>query len=460
MKHKTLGETSFAADERFRTACRETSLELWPGCRLTLDPKALTQSAIAVKGCMSDNPLRFLEIFANDTGVPQGLPSHLDARCWGDFTQRLFPHIPGVDFLLGPNHFQPPYCWKDGAPYNICRSFTYNTNAFYRIFLNLCDRGCIHPADLPSLLERACRLLAYVYKANNSFVLKHINNNINMYLISKTVEFIVGKNLYDNERQESDVTMAALAIALQTCDAGRSLSTQQKMALAVRRGVSFIEERFCRKNVQTSRIEQADALSYFEEPLAIDHRETLIEMIESVGISKSHFSLVVVVDDATETVADLCWIADLLQTFPFLLVSLLVNTAQISVNFSADMLASLLSDSAFRGLATIWGSRLRITRTYCPFISLQTNFLMADAVELINSADAVFIKGANFFETLQIAPKETFYGFVVYGPVSQTCTGLDNFNAVWAHVPAGEVGYKFSEHGLIARTLRQTIGRD
>jgi hypothetical protein len=434
-----------------------TSLELWPGCEVAIDAKRLAQSAIAVKGCRFDNPMRFLEIFANDKSVPDGLPAHRNEQHWSSFTRRLFPNIPGVKFVLGPDYFQPPYCWKDADPRHICRSFTYNTNAFFRIFLNLRDRGYLANIDVAKLLDRACRTLAYIYKANDSFVLKHINNNINMYLISKTVELVVGKRVYDAEYQEMDSTRTALAVALQTSFAAQTLSTSQKMNLAVRRGVSFIEERFCRTDTQVSREHQENSLWQFDERMAIDHRQSLINMIERNGRSKDAFSLVVVLDDATETVADLWWLSDLLGMFPFLVVHLIVNTAQISINFSADMVVPVLRHPSLRFLADLWGTRLRLVRTYSPFISFQTRFLTPDVRELIANAGAVFIKGANFFETLQIAPKDTFYGFVVYGPVSQTCTGLSDYQSVWAHVPAEEIGYRFSTKATAGRTLVQTI---
>ena len=434
-----------------------TSLELWPGCRLVIDAKELAQSAISVKGCRYHSPTRFLEIFANDDSVPDGLPAHRDTQRWTKFTRKLFPRIPGVDFVLGPSHFQPPYSWKDADPRHICRSFTYNTNAFFRILLNLRDRGHISNKQVPKLLDRACRTLAYIYKADDSFVLKHINNNINMYLISKTVELMVGKRIYDAENQEMETTRAALEVALQTSFAAEMLSTSQKMSLAVRRGVSFVEERFCRKNAEISRDEQQEAMWQFDESMAIDHRQSLLSLLERNGCSRDAFSLVVVLDDATETVADLWWVSDLLQIFPFLEVDLIVNTAQISINFSVDMIMPVIRHPSLRSLADLLGTRLRVVQTYCPFISFQTSFLTPDIRELIAKADAVFIKGANFFETLQIAPKDTFYGFVVYGPVSQACTGLSDYESVWAYVPAGDVGYKFSTKTRVGWTLVQSV---
>jgi hypothetical protein len=117
----------------------------------------------------------------------------------------------------------------------------------------------------------------------------------------------------------------------------------------------------------------------------------------------------------------------------------------------------VLADPAFRVLAQKFGTRLRVEYTYCPLISFQTTLLTPDAKNWIAQADAVFVKGANFFETLQIPEKETFYAFVVYGPVSRACTGLNDFDAVWAHVPAGCVGYRFAEDGSVAKSLLQSV---
>jgi hypothetical protein len=431
-----------------------TSVELWPGCLVQVDQAALASSAIAVKGCTYQDPTRFLEIFANEREIPEGV--HPKATpdwdtLWGEFQ----PRVPGVSFSIGPSHFQPPYCWKDATPEDICRSFTYNANAFYRILLNLKDCGRVD--NVTNWLDRACRLLTYLYKANGSFLLKHVNNNINMYLISKTIEFLLGRKIYKNECQELINTNAAFGISLEKFGNCSRLETIHKMALAVGCGVSFIEERICRKGADsgmTERVER-DAFAYWNRRLAIDDRDKFLNLIENAGLSKGTCSLLVVVDDATETVADLCWIEDLLQMFPFLAISLLANTAQVSVNFSTHMIPRVLA--AFPYLAQELGTRFRIVETYCPLISFQTNLLMPAARDLVNSSDVVFIKGANFFETLQIVEKETFFAFVVYGPVSRACTGLSDFDAVWAHVPRGRIGYQFSKNGRATRTLRETV---
>ena len=78
---------------------------------------------------------------------------------------------------------------------------------------------------------------------------------------------------------------------------------------------------------------------------------------------------------------------------------------------------------------------------------------------VIREADAVFIKGANFFETCQIREKPTFHAFVVYGPVSKSYTGLGDFDGVFAYLPPGEVGYAHRRHGDRHETLREVVTR-
>ena len=131
----------------------------------------------------------------------------------------------------------------------------------------------------------------------------------------------------------------------------------------------------------------------------------------------------------------------LIESFPFLKVRLLVNTAQISINFSSHMLKEVWQSPSFLSLVSRLGTQFFVIPMYCPFISFQTSYLPPQAQQVIQEADAVFIKGANFFETCQIPEKETFYGFVVYGPISRAYSGLRNLDGVFAYVPVGSSGY-------------------
>jgi len=180
-------------------------------------------------------------------------------------------------------------------------------------------------------------------------------------------------------------------------------------------------------------------------------------MISDAGPRKNGFTLAVILDDATETVDDLLWIMAAMNQFPFLKIVLLVNTAQVSINFSAQMLDVILQTDCFKGLANHMGGQLRVLPIYCPFISFQTEYLSQRARRAISQADAVYIKGANFFETCQIPEKETFYAFVVYGPISRLYTGLQDFSAVFAHLPAGTAGYVHNRQSEKIVTLSHIV---
>ena len=60
-------------------------------------------------------------------------------------------------------------------------------------------------------------------------------------------------------------------------------------------------------------------------------------------------------------------------------------------------------------------------------------------------------------ELCQIVEKDTFYGFVVYGPISQAYTDLNDYDAVFVYVPAGQVGYVHHANPTHIITLRDLV---
>jgi hypothetical protein len=236
-----------------------------------------------------------------------------------------------------------------------------------------------------------------------------------------------------------------------------SFSLHDKIAISLGRGVCFIESRLSRGKIGKADLNVVREIAhrYPGRPFAIDHRDRFLAMISDEGQRKGSFTLAVILDDAAETVDDLVWLSALMEEFSFLRVVLLINTAQISVNFSSHFLEEVLSFPALGRFAGWLGTRLRVERIYCPFISFQTNYLPPNALAAIDAADAVYIKGANFFETCQLYEKHTFHAFVVHGPISRAYSGLDDFQAVFAHVPPGTSGYVHHRDRRSITTLRQ-----
>lgn len=429
---------------------RSTRIDFWPGHSAELPLHDIAAGAVPVKGVAHETPLRFLEIYTN---------SPHEQMAWDEVERDVLPRIPGVPISLATHYPQPPYAWRDATPHQLAVSFTYNTNAFYRILCVLRDQGRIAAADVPGLLDAACRELARIYRAGSHRIILNINNNLNMYLISKVIERLVGRRAYDVEEQELHVTTRSLTQALMLAVDRTSLPTLEKMAIAVGTGISFIESRLGERGLTRDAAITVQERSYahYGRRLSIDDRNLLLNMINSRASTDGRFRLAVILDDTTETVDDLLWLQDVVQQYPHLMVDLLVNTAQISINFSTHMLSAVEAWTPLRRLMSRIGTQLVVTRTYCPFISFQTNYLSSAATRAIHLADAVYVKGANFFETCQIVDKPTFHAFVVFGPISRMLTGLTDGAAVFAYLPPGCAGYQHQGSEAPTVTLSEVI---
>ncbi|HUP79282.1 MAG TPA: hypothetical protein VM260_12095, partial [Pirellula sp.] len=367
-----------------------TTIEFWPGESLSIDLNFPAIRSIPVKGFEAPRPQRFLELFANiDRGfaATTGSTNHLK--------QRFFPKIPGVTFEFGEHLEQPPFSWRNASAQHLAVSFFYTTNAFYRILSGLAGLGRINVSAVNELLDKCCLELGRLYLANRGWVLRNINNNLNMFFISKVVEQVVGKRAYDADLQEPDATAESLRVALELISEHRNADTLEKIAVAMGRGISFVENKFVGGTLDKAgrQTAQETAFRLSSAGLAIDHRKKLFELIESEGVTVGRFRLVVILDDTTESVDDLLWIQDLLVLFSFLEVDVVTNDAQISINFSSAMLPTILGHPAFAKLSSMSTTRFRQTSCYCPLISFQTNYLQTHVRGLIGQADAVFVKG-------------------------------------------------------------------
>ena len=423
-----------------------TFVHFWDDMEAEINLARIAEMAIPVKGVSYHDPLRFLDIFLNGVSRPTHTHRHGPTGgnrklSWRQVTSRFFPRIPGVAVRLGSSISKPPFTWRNANPVFLALSFTYNTNALYRILSILRDERVVEASRVDNLLDNACLLLSSIYRARNHFLLRNTNNNFNMYLLSKVIESTVGPTNYCADRQEERLTRQSLMFALELARAHTALSTEEKMALALGKGVTFVESHLAQPVARLTVGVEDMSFRFFERRLAIDHRHRLLSQIERAGRHQSSFVLAVILDDTAESVDDLLWINDIMAMFPFLKVNLLLNTAKISINFSADMLDAVLAHPSFSDLASRYGNQLIATEIYCPFISFETEYLPPAAHRVIDAADAVFIKGANFFETCQLTHKNRYHGFVVFGPISRAYTGLQDFDAVFVHLPAGVPGY-------------------
>lgn len=440
-------------------------VKFWDGLEADVDVDDVANRSLSVKGASFQNPLRFLEIYTDSVEFEKvqgqvALNPKFHALSgqltYEEIKARFFPKIPGQPVEIGANIELPPFCWREADAKKLCVSFTYNANAFYRILKNLNAEGKISENQIGNLLDQACIMLSQIYKAGHFHVIKHINNNFNMYLISKVIEELVGSEIYSSGEQELSLTTQSMATALKMAPGFASYSVLEKMGFALGMGVAFIEQRIRRKESVAETIEKTEktAHEYFHQSIAIDDRMRLLKMISDADTQKSTFVVAAILDDATETVMDLLWMQDLMEQFPNFCVNLLVNTAQISINFSIHMLDAVLASSCFKKLSSRLGKQFQVTKMFCPFISFQTNYIPLHARRVINESDVIYIKGANFFETCQIPEKPCFHAFVVFGPISRSYSGLNDYDAVFAYLPAGVTGYIHNTNASEIITLK------
>ena len=201
-------------------------------------------------------------------------------------------------------------------------------------------------------------------------------------------------------------TRSAVDQAVILAHRSRNLPSLTKMKISLGMGISFIENHLPYRQLTHDSLEQVEACShrYDDSKLTIDHRSVFLEMISNAG-RRGHFSLVVILDDAAESVNDLLWLQDLVQEYPFLHITLLVNSRQVSINFSVHHMQQIWRSPLFYELASRIGARVHLTMVDFPLMSFQPNYLPESASRIISHADAVYIKGANFFENMPVARK-------------------------------------------------------
>jgi hypothetical protein len=345
--------------------------------------------------------------------------------------------------------------WGDCSPQVLVVNFTYNTNAIYRIMNNLNRQGLIGSSQLDGLMDQACLLLSHIYQQEDAYILKHLNNNINMYLISRVVEELVGKAVYDVDQQEPQLTRASLEQTLKSLGAYSSNSVSEYMALALGRGVTFHEQAFSTGCLEGSEHAggKAKTYHYTEELLVMDDRQHLIDRVFKAEDEGRDIRMCAILDDTSETVFDLLWMQELMKRCRHFHVELLLNRLQVSINFSSDMMVRVLDNEHFSELRRRLGSQLLIRHIFCPLISYQGNLLTGTAHNALHAADFVYIKGLNFFETCQIGSKDRYHAFVVLGPISQLYTGLQDYDGVFVHIPSGVMGYTHDRDNSRIRTL-------
>nr|VFK19126.1 MAG: hypothetical protein BECKLFY1418C_GA0070996_105322 [Candidatus Kentron sp. LFY] len=335
----------------------------------------------------------------------------------------------------------------------------YITNAFFRIFSSIADRGIVPRESVNRLIDEACRIISHIYRIQDGFILQHINNNINMYVISKISELILTRKIYDSLNQESGLVNKALDSTLDNIHMYEYFSVIDLMSFSLGRGIAFLENAInSRVSTEEKRSVDERTNAFSENEFPIDYRQHLIDRIEKSDAEGKSICMCTILDDTSESVFDLLWIQKIIRENRFLKVILLVNTAQISINFTSSMLEKIFLHRSFNYLASKLGDQFFVCKTFCPLISFQANLLQEEALQLIDQSDFLYVKGLNFFETCQVKKKDAYYAYVVYGPIARLYSGLSDYSPIFAYVPRDREGYVHNKDKQKIISLIDCIG--
>jgi uncharacterized protein with ATP-grasp and redox domains len=178
--------------------------------------------------------------------------------------------------------------------------------------------------------------------------------------------------------------------------------------------------------------------------------------INEISSSKS---VVVVLDDNGESVFDLVLFQELLSEFRDLVVDFVVNRFPVSNNISEGPFKLLLREPHFHILNEhLISGRARIICEQQVFRSFEQSFILDETLDRIKAASLVYIKGANFFETVRFPTKVVYHAFVVHGEMSATLTGYPEGVGIFARIPPQESAFLYQDAQHVV-TLKQQVQR-
>jgi uncharacterized protein with ATP-grasp and redox domains len=156
--------------------------------------------------------------------------------------------------------------------------------------------------------------------------------------------------------------------------------------------------------------------------------------------------LVFLFDDNGELVWDLALIRRLLAENPALRVTGVASVEVVANNTNVETLKACLEHPTFRPL--LRGGRFEIFAEHNIRSAIDPSFCSRGLIDLLESADIVYIKGVALFETMQKLPVPAYYAMVVHSKDSQICTGLKKGSGILVRLPPGTAGYVYHRKTL------------
>ena len=305
------------------------------------------------------------------------------------------------------------------------------------------------------IVQSAFYIYSLLIKQQEYWLARSVNFNYSMFLQDRILNLLFGDNLYLQGQSLSKTGYLSNHIALSLLSGLGSFSLRQLCIASLFMGIMWTND----PDLQSSYTQKPDAvlgrlqakLFSYDHKLGVDHIDIFLK---EISLSKN---VVVILDDNGETVFDLALYQQLLSEFHDLTVTFVVNRFPVSNNVSEATFKLLLRDPYFNDLNHFFASdRAHIVYEQQVFRSFERNLISPETLSHITTACFLYIKGANFFETMQFPANVTYHAFVVHGEMSMTLTGYPEGVGIFARIPQQKKAYIYqnAEHII---TLRDQI---
>jgi hypothetical protein len=318
--------------------------------------------------------------------------------------------------------------------------------------------GAVHrtPEDvLREVVHSALMIYAVLLKMDGHLLVRTISFNHSMYLQERIVDLAFGERLPSETLP--GIGFMANSMALSLLSTVGPIDFRELCELSVFMGIVWASESSRQGEFSGDRraavVELLRELERARSTFGVDHTEKLHEQVSMC----ERCSGVFVLDDNGESVFDLAIVQRLLEEYRDLTISLLINRFPVSNNISLPTLRAALEEPTFDAARRfVSEQRLLIYTENQAFRSFEPDYLSVVAREVIEHADFVYVKGANFFETFQLPQKTRYHCFTVSGPTGVMLTGFPEGTGIFARIPAGVNGFEYFDSTHIT-TLKELL---
>lgn len=313
----------------------------------------------------------------------------------------------------------------------------------------------IDAQDSSWLAEAALIMYSIVMKQQDYWLARHGSLNHSMFVQERVVDLIFGGTLSGGGGISSSGSLSNL-IAMDLLRGFTDPSAHTLCVAGISMGVVWagdpeIQRRY--RLAPSAVLGDLDTrLRDIMKEMPVDDSAALESDAMQVGAS-----MAVVLDDNGESVFDVALFQQLMRQNETLTVTLYANAWPVSNNIWEQALLQVLEDDYFADLrGYVRSGRARIIVERQAFRSFELDHLADISLADMLGAKAVYIKGANFFETMQLTNAHRYYAFVAYGDMSVALTGFDPGACVMVQIPAGFDAFEYGGPEDI-RTLRQLV---